>query len=154
MSKDSDVRFTPQHVLNVVREFDEIVCDPCTVASNPAGANLFYTEADNGLVQPWGGGLTFVNNPYSRGQIFPWAEKCALEAKIGLEIIQLIPADMSTIYTKFLFGKANAVAFWDKRIVFDGSNGAKFGSAFWYFGDRQGRFKRVFEPHATVLFLR
>lgn len=92
---DRDQRFTPPWVLDVVRQFDEIHCDPCT----------------------------------------------------------------STVAVRRLLRNANALAFWHKRIAFlkpDGTYeaGAKFASMSAYFGERAGRFNRVFSPHATVLFLR
>lgn len=154
MGKESDIRFTPQHVLDVVREFDVIALDPCTTPDNPVGAERFYTEYDNGLVQRWFG-LTFCNCPYSRGQILPWGKR-AFSAWSGsaVESMLLVPADTSTLATQFLLNHANAVGFWKKRICFAGESGAKFANAMFYFGEREGRFKRVFDPHATVLVLR
>jgi phage N-6-adenine-methyltransferase len=155
MSKASDIRFTPKNVLDVVRAFDDIALDPCTTSSNPVGARDWYTESDNGLERPWES-LSFVNPPYSRGQIIQWAEKayeewCSLRKT---ESIVLVPADTSTEATQLLLDTASAVAFWRKRICFAGEQGAKFANALFYFGERQGRFKRVFSPHATVLVLR
>ena len=71
------------------------------------------------------------------------------QAPLGLVI-----ADTSTRATQLLLERANAVAFWKKRIRFAGANGAKFANALFYLGERQGRFRRVFEPYATVLVLR
>lgn len=153
MSKPSDIRFTPKHVLDVVREFDDIALDPCTTQDNPVGARGFYTEADNGLVEPWYE-FVFWNPPYSRGQLIKWAQR-AYSAWSGSEVesIGLVPADTSTEATQFLLSHATAVAFWKKRICFAGESGAKFANALFYFGEREGRFRRVFEPHATVIVL-
>lgn len=154
MSKDSDVRFTPQHVLDVVREFDAIALDPCTTPDNPVNASHFYTEEDDGLVQPWGGGLCYWNCPYSRGQPIRWATRAWDAWDVSaVESIGLMIADTSTEATQFVLNNANAVGFWKKRIRFAGDASAKFANMVAYFGDRQGRFLRVFEPHATVLFL-
>lgn len=154
MSVDSDQRFTPQHVLDVVREFDTISCDPCTTPDNPVRAICHYTEADNGLEQPWHS-LTFWNCPYSRGQPLKWAER-ANGAWRGSEVesIGLVISDTSTAAVRYLLATANAIAFWNRRICFTGDAGAKFANLFAYYGERQGRFKRVFSPHATVLVLR
>lgn len=157
---ESDIRFTPQHVLDVVRAFDRIALDPCTTPDNPVGADRFYTEADDGLNQWWqvrpAPGIAFLNPPYSRGQLLRWADRVAVAwaGVEGVESIMLVPADTSTEATQFMLDHANAVAFWDKRICFAGTAGAKFANAFFYWGERQGRFKRVFSPHAHVLVLR
>jgi hypothetical protein len=165
MSIASDERFTPQHVLDVFRGYADIILDPCSIASNPVRARHHFVRSDDGLNQGWHfeyshSGWTFVNPPYSRGQLVRWAHKAHGEHKaFGLEIGMLVPSDMSTGWAHFLLKHANAVGFWKQRIRFqlpDGSyeSGAKFGSAVYYFGERQGRFKRVFESHATVLVLR
>lgn len=154
MTIESDQRFTPQHVLDVVREFAPIALDPCTTQNNPVRAASFYTEAGDGLAQPWFG-LTFWNCPYSRGQPLKWAER-ANGAWRGSEVesIGLVISDTSTAAVRYLLATANAVAFWNKRICFAGDAGAKFANLFAYYGERQGRFKRVFDAHATVLVLR
>jgi hypothetical protein len=162
MSKESDERFTPQPVLDVVREFAPIALDPCTTSANPTRAAQFLTAREDGLATPWrdmfavdGEGLVFWNCPYSRGQVSAWALKAIREwSQDDVESIGLVIADMSTAASQLLLERANAVAFWRKRICFAGDQGAKFANAFFYFGDRQGRFKRVFEPHAAVLVLR
>lgn len=154
MSKASDIRFTPDHVLDVVREFSSIALDPCTTSKNPVAADDWYTESDDGLSRPWDS-MSFVNPPYSRGQLLKWSAKASHEwYPRGVESIVLVPADTSTAATQFLLDLAHAVAFWRKRICFAGDCGAKFANALFYFGERQGRFKRVFGPHATVLVLR
>jgi phage N-6-adenine-methyltransferase len=156
----SDQRYTPQDVLDVVRAFDVIGLDPCANDENTVGAASFFTAAHDGLSRPWTGyGLVYANSPYSRGLLLPWTRKAIHEAREGAEVIDLVPADMSTNWTRHLLNSANAVAFWNKRIPFllpDGAydNGAKFGNAAYYFGERQGRFRRVFSPHAHVLTLR
>lgn len=154
MGKESDTRFTPQDVLDVVREFGVISLDPCTTRDNPVNASFFYTEDDDGLQQPWRS-LTFWNPPYSRGQIIKFARKAEESWRLGqVESIGLVPADTSTWATQFMWHTANAVAFWSKRICFAGSSGSKFANAFFYYGERTGRFKRVFQPHGCVAVFR
>jgi hypothetical protein len=159
----SDVRFTPQHVLDVVREFEVIALDPCTTPQNPVGAKVFCDV--DGLGVCWSGFIAdwapahvpfaFVNPPYSRGELLKWARKAVEEWRRNqVESICLVPADTSTRASQLLLAEANAVAFWRHRICFAGEQGAKFANALYYFGDRQGRFRRVFERWATVLVLR
>lgn len=162
--KPTDLRFTPQHVLDVVREFDVIALDPCTTIDNPVRAAMRLTEADDGLQRSWSGiiadsvvgaGVAFWNPPYSTGQLLQWAGKAIEEwERYSVESIGLVPADTSTRATQLLLERCNAVAFWKKRICFAGEQGAKFANALFYLGERQGRFKRVLEPHATVIVLR
>lgn len=158
----TDERFTPESVLAVVREFDSIVLDPCTTSDNPTGALVYLTRQRSGLADCWSGviadsggtGVTFWNPPYSRGQVLRWADKALEEwERHSVESLGLVIADTSTRATQLLLERANAVAFWKKRIRFAGE-GAKFANAMFYLGERQGRFKRVFEQHATVLVLR
>lgn len=160
---ETDERFTPQSVLAVVREFDSIVLDPCTTSVNPTAALTHLTRQASGLAECWSGviadsggaGVTFWNPPYSRGQLLRWAEKAITEwERNSVESIGLVIADTSTRATQLLLERANAVAFWSKRIRFVGANAALFANAMFYLGERQGRFKRVFEQHATVLVLR
>lgn len=164
MSKASDVRFTPEHVLDVVREFAPIGLDPCTTPENPVDAVWWYDGADEGcgLSRSWNivsdpehGGVVFANPPYSRGELLKWARKAVDEWQQNqVESLVLVPADTSTRASQLLLAEANAVAFWRHRVCFAGEQGAKFANAFFYFGERQGRFKRVFSPHATVITLR
>jgi len=57
---------TPPSALAPVKAYGHIGLDPCTAAHNPTGADVFYTEEDDGLAQDWSGhGLVFVNPPYS-----------------------------------------------------------------------------------------
>lgn len=161
MSKDSDERYTPQSVLNLVREFDVIGLDPCTTEDNPVRATRWFTKEYDGLTHAWATphaserGVVFVNPPYSRGELLRWSFKITTEwAQNDVESIVLVPSDTSTKSFQLLLELCSAVAFWKKRIVFRGTDGAKFANAFFYFGDRQGRFKRLFSPYASVVVLR
>lgn len=162
-------RFTPRDVLDVVRSFAPIALDPCTTADNPTGADVFVTAERNALAADadwyrWScqgsSNFCFVNPPYGRGHLLVWAAAMKRWGTYGgCEIIGLVPADMSTVWMRVLLGSATAIAFWHKRISFGTPEGgyeagAKFGNAFVYYGERQGRFKRVFSPHAHVLVLR
>ena len=158
MSKPTDERYTPPDVVRVVSGFARIDLDPCTTWKNPTGARRVYTKDESGLTGAWSG-FTYVNPPYSRGQLAIWVARCIEAAESGVEIIMLGPADLSTGWSKQLFASAQCLAFWGKRIAFikpsgEYESGAKQPSAFWYFGERQGRFRRHFEPHASVVFLR
>jgi hypothetical protein len=162
---DTDERYTPQSVLDVVRAVAPIGLDPCTISTNPTRAPYFFTEKQDGLVAAWplykpGAGLVYVNPPYSRGQLVRWARKVVEYAvQEHAEVIVLTPCDLSTIWSTLLFRHAQAMAGWRSRIAFvtpsqDYDQGAKQPSLFWYFGERASRFKRVFDAHSNCVLLR
>lgn len=72
MAGKSDQCFTPPHIFETLGlKFD------IDVASPPGGvpwvpAKRFYTEADNGLLQPWKGRV-WMNPPFS--EMTPWVQK-------------------------------------------------------------------------------
>jgi len=109
---------TPPDLLELVRQVGPIVLDPCTSIDNPTKAMVFYTEADNGLAQPWSkSGLNFCNPPYSDVKI--WTKKCVAEWTRGCEVMSLIPARTDTaIFHDWIFQTANAVCFLRGRLKF------------------------------------
>lgn len=86
---DTDDWYTPPYIIDALGLTYDL--DPC---SPPGGlpwipAAQHYTEADDGLIQPWHGRV-WLNPPYSAP--WPWIEKLAHHGN-G---IALIPADTST----------------------------------------------------------
>ena len=157
---ESDSRYTPQSVLDVVRSLAPIGLDPCAPASNPTEARIFFTEAEDGLAQTWlcrPGELVFVNPPYGRGELSRWASK-VVESR-GLEVLVLTPCDLGTRWARVLFqGGARALCGWHGRIAFvrpDGTyeTGAKQPSLFWYFGARIDLFRMCFESRGSVAYI-
>lgn len=66
-----------------------------TRVRNDAGpVDPWFSESQNSLVQEWHklNGLLWLNPPYAN--ITPWARKCAQEAKLGAEILLLVPASI------------------------------------------------------------
>lgn len=160
----TDQRFTPKRALDVVREFagGEIALDPCTTPDNPTQARLFFALPDHdGLVMSWAQaartGTVFVNCPYSRGQIAKWMAKCVWESAEApwLDIIPLIPSDLGTTGGKIVAEHADALCFVGGRLAFgspEGASGrgAKQPSIIPYFGERTGRFERIFNKIGNV----
>jgi hypothetical protein len=168
--KETDVRITPDPLWSVVLEFkgQRRICDVCTEADNPLGADRFFTEKDNALACRWATTYSEVfdwtywdNCPYSRGQVIQFARCSVRWARVGLEILMLTQADVSTNWYAYLRANSDARCHLDKRVGFlkpDGIGGyeradgsAKFGSAIWYWGPRRQRFARIFGAHGEVL---
>jgi len=64
--------------------------DPCTTSENPVGADLYYTEAVNGLLLPWKTPRwVYWNPPYNR--LEQWMLKAFAEAQNGVPSYGLIP---------------------------------------------------------------
>ena len=72
---------TPQTVFCELNEEFNFTLDPCATAEN-AKCKKYYTKADDGLNQDWGGETVFCNPPYGK-EIAKWIEKCAMHAKSG-----------------------------------------------------------------------
>ncbi len=85
---------TPQPFFDELeREFGEFDLDPCATPEN-AKCPQFFTQADDGLSQKWGGKV-FMNPPYGR-EIGKWVEKAYQESLGGAKVICLLPARTDT----------------------------------------------------------
>jgi site-specific DNA-methyltransferase (adenine-specific) len=146
---------TPACVLERVRRVDDIALDPCTTPDDPCGAAavLSLECGHDGLVLGWTGygGLVYANPPY--GHALPrWVAKALLEVRQGAEIILLVPSRTDTRWWGWAYDACQAVAFWKGRLTFEGAPApAPFPSCLFYFGERQGRFKRAFSDAARVI---
>jgi phage N-6-adenine-methyltransferase len=157
---------TPPVVLELVRSFAPIALDVATAPDNPTGAARFYTEADDGLAQPWAldadGGLVWDQPPYSNSKA--WLGKAVAEAALGAEIIALVASRTGAKYFEPVFD-ADALCFWRGRLTFhsadtgapvlDGKGRpmpAPFDSVFVYWGNRPAKFRRVFGNKGRVLY--
>lgn len=145
---------TPDDVLDVVRRVGHIALDPCTVASNPTGAEVFaHWPAHDGLAEPWRDhvyrGVCYVNPPYGR-ECAAWVYKAIAEAERGTPIVMLVAARPDSRWGQALLKSADALCWWRGRIRFRGApNAAPFPSLFasW---NCTGSFTRAFEPHGVI----
>lgn len=78
-------------------------------------APLWFTEAQDSLVQPWGA-RNWCNPPYSN--IMPWVEKAIAETARGNTTVMLIPADTSVAWFKKAFDNCYSCEFINGRISF------------------------------------
>lgn len=144
---------TPDWFLDKVRTVfgGEIELDPCTFDDNPTEAARFYTTGDDGLVQYWEADNAFVNPPYGRGYMVPWADKIVASAESVIEIIALTRGDTSTAWARTLIRNCDAVCF-PKRIKFKGASGSpNFANLIFYFGYHAENFETVFKDLGPVL---
>ena len=136
-SRDQTWR-TPQDLLASIlaaasrSEFD---LDPCSPSSDgPVPALVRWTEADDGLSQPWRG-LVFVNPPYSRA-LPRWVAKCADEANAGAVVIGLVPSRTDTRWWHDAVAEQAEVIMRKGRLRFGGgAHAAPFPSAIAVWGD-------------------
>jgi phage N-6-adenine-methyltransferase len=108
--------------------------DPCSGAEASPFAAECYTEADDGLEQPWNGDV-WVNPPYSG--VESWAETAADEVRRGSaeRVVFLCKGDSSTQWWQTALREAALVCAIEGRLSFgDGDNSAPFPSHIFVFG--------------------
>ena len=81
---------TPQALFDALHAEFHFTLDVCASAAN-AKLLRYYTEADNGLLQPWAGERCFMNPPYGR-EIYAWTARARREAAQGTLVVGLLPA--------------------------------------------------------------
>lgn len=104
--------------------------DVCASPENTKVADCYFTEADNGLVQSWGGFHCWMNPPYGAG-ISLWVQKAVREAELGALVCCLLPARTDTRWWQGLIGPhASLIKFLPGRLRFKGAkSSAPFPSA-------------------------
>lgn len=149
---------TPDDFLDTLRAFLPIDLDPCSNPYSRVAADCNVALPLDGLAWAWHAfGHTFVNPPYD--ELPAWLHKAACERTIhGADTItMLIPNSMETAaFREYVFGHADAVAVWRRRVGFVRSDGGKVSgnshaSALVYYGDEVERFIDHFKGEATVL---
>lgn len=122
-SKDMSWCTPPDFFAELDREF-HFDLDPAATEKSAKCAR-YFTEADDGLRQDWGGCRVFCNPPYGR-QIVDWVRKGYEESrKPGTVVVMLIPARTdTTYYHDYIFhGKASEVRFLRGRLKFTDEDG-------------------------------
>lgn len=155
----SDHRCTPKGVIDVVRSFREIGCDPCWNPSAVYRPRIVYDgdELGDGRTLPWcrtHGECNWVNFPWSNP--LPWARKAIQEHQQGAEVLQWGPCYPETAWSRLLYSEASAVCFWGKRVHHPLPGETKKAGSMWptqlvYLGDDVDRFTWHFSQHGTVM---
>lgn len=145
---------SPSEVLERLYTMGPIALDP---ASNPTSivvAAQTYMGPDvdgkDGLFLPWAhDGLNYVNCPYGRA-LAPWTKKMADEAKLGAEIVALLPAATGPKWFHENVSTAALILFWRGRLRFgnpppSGASSSTFDNMLCYWGKRRLAFIAAFE---------
>lgn len=128
-SSANEVWATPQDFFDNLNKEFHFNLDPCAFPDN-AKCSKYFTPNDDGLLQNWGGYVTFCNPPYGR-KLYDWVKKCYDESKKpDTQVVMLIPARTDTRYFhEFIYHKAKEIRFIRGRLKFGGSkNSAPFPS--------------------------
>jgi phage N-6-adenine-methyltransferase len=101
--------------------------DVCANEKNYKVKN-YFSEKDNGLLQPWKGFICWMNPPYGR-EIYEWIEKAYNETRNNnCLVVSLLPARTDTRwFHNFIYHKAE-IEFLKGRLSFDGIGNAPFPS--------------------------
>ena len=126
--------------------------DPASGAEQTPHAEDVYTEADDGLHQPWYGEV-WCNPPFSEKDA--WLRKAIDERENYDRCIMLIPVDTSTDWFHDYVTEADFVCFDGSRISFvkpDGSQGnsPNFGTMFVVFGDLTDDLQAALEKRGSI----
>lgn len=129
---------TPQAFFDQLDSEFKFTLDPCSNGKNNK-CDLFFTEAENGLLQDWRGHTVFMNPPYGRG-IKNWIEKAHKEGlKPNTTVVALIPARTDTkCWHEWIFDTGAEIRFIKGRLKFgDAKDSAPFPSAVIVFKSRR-----------------
>jgi len=151
-SQETDEWSSPREVVEPLNDavggFD---LDPCSGAESSPFAAATYTEADDGLAQPWSGSV-WVNPPYSG--VADWVDKADTAVTDGDAdcVVFLCKGDSSTDWWQTAAEAATAVCAIDHRLSFgDGGNSAPFASHIFVFGDGSEQLREALSEFGTLL---
>jgi phage N-6-adenine-methyltransferase len=86
---------TPPEIFDPLHDEFAFSVDVCASPWN-AKCPRFYTEAEDGLAQPWDNEICWMNPPFGR-EIVPWIRKAALSVHHGTTTVALVPARTDTL---------------------------------------------------------
>ena len=126
-SRKSDEWSTPEHIYNQLNAEFNFNLDPCATDENHK-CEKYFTKAQDGLQNDWGGCRVFCNPPYS--QIGKWVEKAYREGqKDNTLVVMLIPSRTDTRYFHDFILNRSEIRFIRGRLRFgDADQNAPFPS--------------------------
>lgn len=119
---------TPQYLFDYLNAEFQFTIDACATPEN-AKCDAFFTQEDDGLVQPWCG-TVFCNPPFGR-EIGHWVRKAWVSVQAGDCIaVLIVPARVDTAWWHDYATQAAEVRFVRGRVKYGGSpHGAPFPTA-------------------------
>jgi len=125
-SSATDLWSTPQDFFDEQNAIYGFTLDVCATADNAKCAR-YFTEADNGLEQPWHGAC-WMNPPYGRA-IGLWMRKAYESHLTGATVVCLVPSRTDTRWWHD-YAMKGQIEFIRGRLKFgDAKNSAPFPSA-------------------------
>ena len=94
-SSATDLWATPQEFFDKQNAIYSFTLDVCATADN-AKCLRYFTEADDGLTQPWHG-VCWMNPPYGR-TIGQWMKKAYESSQAGATVVCLVPSRTDTVW--------------------------------------------------------
>jgi site-specific DNA-methyltransferase (adenine-specific) len=128
-SSETDLWATPQDFFDSLNDEFRFTLDPCATPENTK-CDKYYSVADDGLKQDWGGQVVFCNPPYGKA-IKDWVKKCSEESKKpNTTVVMLIPSRTDTKYFHdYIYHRVKEIKFIKGRLKFgDATNSAPFPS--------------------------
>ena len=135
-SSATDLWSTPQDFFDKQDAIYGFTLDVCATAANAKCAR-FFTEADNGLAQPWQG-VCWMNPPYGR-TIGLWMRKAHESHLTGATVVCLVPSRTDTRWWHD-YAMKGQIEFIRGRLKFgNAKNSAPFPSALVVFSKGGGK---------------
>ncbi len=157
VSDDSYEWYTPSAYIEAAREvMGSIDLDPasCDDAQKIVKAGRHYTIDDDGLSQPWFGNV-FLNPPYNMPAVQQFSERAIYEYEGGKIANAIVLVNNATDTGWFHRLLSYPVCFPQGRVQFwtvgKPNLGARQGQAFFYLGEDEGKFSKVFSDFGVVL---
>lgn len=120
-SSDKNYWETPQSLFDELDAKYHFTLDAAASDANHK-CTRYFTEADDGLSQDWGGETVFCNPPYGNVETGIWTRKCYEEAqKPNTTIVLLIPArtDRASFHDYIYHKPGVSVEFLRGRLAFE-----------------------------------
>lgn len=150
--------YTPAPLIAAARAvMGGIDLDPASseVANRTVQAARFFTAEDDGLAQEWPVGRIWMNPPYAKGLIEPFARRLADEVAGGSDAIVLVNNATETEWFQVIGAACSAMCFPKARVRFldpDGIPGSPLqGQVVLYCGPNAAAFEAAFRQFGLVV---